>query len=162
MQLSDNIGDRGENAVERIFLRPINGHNGFLPLFLGAKAPVFDFCVFLLSSDGRILGPHFYLQVKASTQQNRRRVPCSIDEGKVTGLRNAKTPVYIAGVDLSNSRSEEIWVTAIPTCGALNGVKKDVKLDDQDTLVGIYKEVYDFFDAHRQFFRSSISGMNRG
>lgn len=116
--LNNVIGDRGESEVNTALLTPVSsaGYPEYLfyPHFLGAKAPMFDFLVYLLRTDGQPLGPKFFVQVK-STRKPATSGSCAAKCSAVSIKRTiaAKVPSYLVGVDLSKKTSSELYITGV-------------------------------------------------
>jgi len=156
MQSTNQIGGRGENAAQWRFLRPINGHNGFEPTFLGEKAQLLDFRVALLSPEGKVFGPHFYVQVKTHQVRKGKRFPARFTTEEVVRAKSGLVPVYIVGVELDGDMKENVWICGIEAQPALPSIPKARDLRAAATLVQLYDEVQSHFTRTTYSFVTNL------
>lgn len=157
------VGQRGENAVQVALLRPLaaNGvpNKPFYPVFLGEKNPIFDLVVYLLDANAKILGPHFYAQIK-TTQSAATAVACKarMNRDHVVGAVRCKVPSYFIAVDASSAVSESCYVSGISHL-ASNGIYKAPVANNlalPNVRASLYDEVRDHFGTIAYTFTSGI------
>jgi len=132
-------------------------------LFLGEKTELLDFLVLLVNKDDQALGPHFFLQVKATagkTEDDDPSIAAKFSAEEVERVKNWKVPTYVAAVDLSRPERELIHIRGISSSRTkgIASVKKALSLDDRNVRKNIYKEVheYSFFTAKFQNGRPAV------
>jgi hypothetical protein len=157
MLTTDLIGERGENALEMRFLRAINGHNGFDPVFLGAKVQLLDYRVALLDSSGKAFGPHFYVQVKTHNPTGKGTLSVGWDTTKIDQARAGIAPVFIAGVELVSSKKEKVWICGVTTQTKLSSILKKHSLENDNTLIKLYGDVLDYYKTLKYGFSTSLT-----
>lgn len=161
--INNLIGDRGESEVQTALLTPVRRagypEQPFLPLFLGAKAPLFDFVVYLLDARGQRLGSHFFVQVK-STSTAATNQSCAVKMGKASAITATKfrCPSYLIGADVSKKTSCDLYVMGISHTQSTTILSVPVihSLKDDTTKVLIYDEVCANFAASAYTFASTV------
>lgn len=157
MLVSNLIGDRGENAVQMCFVRALAQHNGFEPHFLGPKAQLLDFHVSLLDSAGKAFGPHFFVQVKTKKKPSvDKKFIAGFGSNEVFRAKAGWVPVYVAGVEVISDTSEKVWVCGLGSQPTLNSIPKAHNLKSPTTLIKLYGEVLDHFNAHTYAFSTKL------
>lgn len=156
MPRTNPIGDRGENAAERCFVRPIDMHYGFETSFLGDKAQLLDFRVALLDSAGQVFGPHFYVQVKTHQVRRGKAFPTRFSAEQVRRAKAGLTPTYLVGVELDGDTKENVWICGIGSQTVLPSIPKLHDLKERSTLIQLYGEVLTHFQAAAYSFAPSL------
>lgn len=142
--LNDIDGETAELRLRILLLsfRTADGRR-FAPLFMGAKAPDFDFFVRLLP------GPGFFLAQSKSSRKFRTAeqslTVSNISKEKFNVLAEMPAPVYLLGLD---HNSNEAFVVAVnkPRTSGTNTIRVDFPLRDQTTLAKLYDEVLSFWN----------------
>ncbi len=119
MQSTNQIGGRGENAAQWCFLRPVHGHNGFEPTFLGGRPNCLGHALHLLNPEGKAFGPHFYVQVKTRQARRGRRFPARFTAEEVGRAKAGLVPVYVVEVELDGDTKENVWICGIDAQASL-------------------------------------------
>ena len=156
MQSTNQIGGRGENAAQWCFLRPVHGHNGFEPTFLGEKAQLLDLRVALLNPEGKAFGPHFYVQAKTHQARRGRRFPARFTAEEVGRAKAGLVPVYVVGVELDGDTKENVWICGIDAQASLPSIPKAHDLRAAATLIQLYDEVQSHFNRAAYSFVTNL------
>lgn len=157
------VGQRGENAVQVALLRPLVAAGvpakPFYPVFLGEKNPIFDLVVYLLDANAKILGPHFYAQIK-TTQAPASATSCvaRMNKDHVIGATQCKVPSYFIAVDASSPTTESCYVKGISHTSSSGIYKAPVANILSSTAIRalLYNEVKNHFSASPYAFTSGI------
>ena len=158
---SNNLGSRGESAVATCLLRPLGDSNTvqFRPFFLGEKAELLDFLVLLVNKDDQALGPHFFLQVKATAgnTNNGSSIKAIFTADEVARVQKWKAPTYIAAIDASKPDQESIYIRSIKSDRkkGISSVSTKSSLNDPALRQRIYKEIVKHFQSRVYNFTTS-------
>lgn len=142
----DQIGDIGELLAAVALSRPVLGRYRrplFKPTHLGGKYPAADFLVDALSATGECAG-FFFVQVKSTTRGGQvaagRRLPLSVEAGKLERLGRLPAPTYVVGVDTLGERA---YVAAAFGREAVRtgGLTMAHPLASESVRIGLYREV---------------------
>lgn len=157
------LGQRGESAVQVDLLRPLAlaalPAQPFYPVFLGEKSPIFDLVVYLLDGNAKILGPHFYAQIK-TTQTAATPLICKarMNKSHVLGAVKYKIPSYLIAVDASAANSESCYITGISHSASkgIYSVPVANDLGQPATRASLYSEVIAHFGFQPYAFVSKV------
>lgn len=157
------VGQRGESAVQVALLRPLAvpalPAQPFYPIFLGEKSPIFDLVVYLLDDNAKILGPHFYVQIKTTeTAPSPLACKARMNKGHVLGALKYKIPSYFIAVDASAANSESCYITGLShsLSKGIYSVPVANNLSQPATRALLYNEVTGHFGVKAYTFVSGI------
>lgn len=157
--MNDDLGERGEYYIGKLFNTRIKGRKWFKPHFLGAKAQLFDFAVNLTNDKGDEFGPFFFLQVKASgIDFLGASINADFSTEEVAKAQERKVPTYLVAVDVSDEETEVAFFTAVESNRkkGFAKVSRQHCLTSQSTRLDLWKEVSDFFDNKTHVFKSKF------
>jgi hypothetical protein len=155
---SSETGKLGESAVSTQLLRVKNGLQfaSFDPCSLGEKAELLDFVV-RLKRDDHPFGPYFFLQVKTTQAPSEKgSIVTNFSYEEVQAAQALKAPVYIAAVDASNPKSEDIYIKPIYSdrkTGVYRVARKGL-LSDDGVCMAVFKEVEMHFKDLKTEFKA--------
>lgn len=160
------VGELGESMTKTALIAEIvkkSNHQSypdflFKPYFLGEKADLFDFIVFLLDADAKPTGAYFYVQVK-STKNALKSKSCEAKYSKkeVTRALGFKCPSYVVGVK-TNGSNDDVYIRGISSSlksGIYTAPLKN-KLFLDEIKVKLYDEVANFFKGKKHNFTSAL------
>ncbi|OON63682.1 hypothetical protein B0920_10105 [Massilia sp. KIM] len=120
-----------------------------------------DFLV-LLIRDGKAFGPHFFLQVKSTSTKadvGDLSIAARFSADEVQRIAQWKAPAYLAAVDGSNARREQVYIRGIDS-DRLTGiatVPRSQNLNDKAVRKALYDEVVQYFASRTHSFTSTLS-----
>ena len=161
---SDFIGDTGESAMRTALLRTIKqslfpGYPRFLfkPIFLGEKAELFDFLVYLRDKNGDLTGAHFFVQVKSTEARIKTgQCPAPFSADAVKTALTFKVPSYLCAVKIGAKSKVYVRGLSYTRKRGFAGVGTQHNLNDADVRVAIYDEVANFFTKQGYKFSSAF------
>ena len=135
-------------------LRPLGPANEILfdPKFLGEKAGVLDFLVRLLDTDGALLGPFFFIQVKTTSDRKkvtRESINVTFKSDHIHAARKMKVPCYVFAVDATDPQTEHVYFCGVSSTRRkeIAGVLRKHDLSFEAKKRALYDEVVGFFAA---------------
>lgn len=154
------LGQRGENAVAALLLRPIQGdqrvpNEPFAVEIFGGKHELFDGIVYLKDHAGNLTGGHFFIQVKTSAPK-RVASFCSarFTKSEVQTSIAFRAPVYLIGVEARVR--EECFVKGIPHTKK-TGISRITKFRRNLSLPTVIKAIYKEVHAYHATFPSTFA-----
>lgn len=151
------VGNRGESEVATELLTPTDTSGSipafpFHPIFLGEKAPVFDFLVYLLDDSGQPTGAHFFVQTKTTRRALQAdRCIARLPIKDVRAAQAFKCPSFIFAVH-APAKSARIYIAAIAhdRSRGIERIPVCHDLASDAVKIQLYSDVSRFF-RHRTF-----------
>ena len=161
---NNDLGALGEDLVSAC-LRRATGYQHrilFRPQHLGEKCELLDYLVFLIDDNGHAFGPHFFLQVKTTAVPHRtgtRSIATSFHADRVARTLDWKTPCYLAVVDASIQRLENIYVVGLSSTSprGVYRIPTSQSLNDPAIRKTLFDEVKAHFENRTFHFISSLT-----
>lgn len=157
------LGQRGENAVCALLLRPIKGdtivpNEPFSVEIFGGKHELFDGIVYLKNSAGKLTGSHFFIQIKTSApKKNTSSCPAIFTKNEVETSISFRTPVYLIGVEARAKEACFVMGISHSRTKGISRIKKERRnLSLPSVVKAIYREVHAFHTALPSTFSSAL------